>query len=207
MTGMLQRKPDGFRCTRCARCCGIPGAYEFDVDPDDLKRWEEEGEFEIFDHLDGDYGWVKNPDSAEEVGRCPFLRKDRNKPTYHCRIHGTKPLHCRLFPLSANHAMRCRCPNWRTAHPRIEPDALGAVKVVSGVRRRRYYFHGDESEDRPALYFSHLNLGFMPEDYFRTCSDDPPPEDWFELGRLVLAQFEQKIWRPTDAPNFFSLRM
>lgn len=41
--------------------------------------------------------WI-NPETGEELGRCPFLRKVRNKPLCRCRIYETRPRMCEQFP-------------------------------------------------------------------------------------------------------------
>lgn len=47
---------------------------------------------------------------GEMVARCPWLRKKGD--IYICRIHGTKPVHCREFIPSPSLAERIGCPGW-----------------------------------------------------------------------------------------------
>ena len=50
-----------------------------------------------------------SPTTGEETARCPWLRKLPNKDIYKCRIHETKPPHCRNFPKSKKHALTTGC--------------------------------------------------------------------------------------------------
>jgi len=95
-----------FQCLRCGVCCNDEkGVYK-----EDIERWIMDLRFDILEHIDCfDKGWCVNHinlepcedcDSAiKEIvsiynGKCPFVRKVRNKPYYKCRIHDTKPEEC-----------------------------------------------------------------------------------------------------------------
>lgn len=89
-------------CTRCGKCCtnknymGTLSATE-----EDVQRWTKEKRWDILQYVDvmtpgfgGDL-WI--PESGEELLRCPFVRKDRNLPTYKCTIYETRPQVCRDY--------------------------------------------------------------------------------------------------------------
>ena len=68
----------------------------------DVRRWQREGRDDILRYVDTvtpevHEAWVK-PDHKADCTRCPFVRKDRNAPTYTCRIHETRPEPCRDYP-------------------------------------------------------------------------------------------------------------
>jgi Fe-S-cluster containining protein len=50
-----------------------------------------------------------NPDTGEEVERCPWLRKLPRQDKYICRIHDVKPKMCRQYPKSKRHAKETSC--------------------------------------------------------------------------------------------------
>ena len=55
---------------------------------------------------DDPYGdlWVSER-TGEEATRCPFVRKDRNRPTYRCTIYDTRPEVCRNYVPWSSHAI------------------------------------------------------------------------------------------------------
>jgi Fe-S-cluster containining protein len=57
--------------------------------------------------------WI-NPKTGEYVNRCPWLRKLPKQNKYICRIHETKPEHCRNFPKSKRHALDNDCKGFST---------------------------------------------------------------------------------------------
>ena len=92
-------------CKRCGFCCIYYNGLLWDVE-EDIERWKSEGRDDILKYIESyeingkigyfDELWI-NPKTGEETHRCPFLRKVRNKPIYKCRIHETKPNHCKGY--------------------------------------------------------------------------------------------------------------
>lgn len=204
---MIRDGGKGFVCSRCGHCCGIPGAYEFDAEIEDLERWKDDLESEILDHLDDGYGWVKDTQNREEVSRCPFLRKDKNKETYKCRIHHTKPSHYRDFPKSAGHALSCGCPYWRTHPIPISIKRLSELLESTDSRPTRYYCNGDRDDSGKDLYHSYRCYRFMSRDYFLSPDiEGPTPFDVFELDKMILQQHANVLFRPVDALNIYGFR-
>ena len=52
--------------------------------------------------------WI-SPKTGDDVARCPWLRKLPGKEKYACRIHDVKPVHCREYPRSREHAAETGC--------------------------------------------------------------------------------------------------
>lgn len=106
-----------FHCLQCGHCCRTLGdAFATSADTEDVDRWEREGRFDILQWVDlrlRDVGmmdlWI-DPTTGEEVVRCPWLRKVPREDRYRCRIHATKPRHCREYPHSKKHALMTGCP-------------------------------------------------------------------------------------------------
>lgn len=91
-----------FECKRCGDCCK-KGVSSFGLDEEDLKVWRKHkypvnsnygfhmpmAFVEPFPYVDcADLFF--HPVTGDELFRCPFLRKERNKDTYKCLLHGTK---------------------------------------------------------------------------------------------------------------------
>ena len=77
----------------------------------DIRRWRKEGRGDILEYVGfmggGVYDlWIKD---GEDLPRCPFLRKDRGKPSYHCTIHETRPDACRGYPVTARQMLELGC--------------------------------------------------------------------------------------------------
>lgn len=86
-------------CTRCGKCCTNPSFQgNLSATIEDIERWVQEGRLDILAWCDTILGdlWVRQDDDYEAT-RCPFVRKDRGKNTYHCRIYDTRPQVCRDY--------------------------------------------------------------------------------------------------------------
>jgi Fe-S-cluster containining protein len=95
-------------CTRCGKCC-LNESYmgTLSATPDDVARWHEQGRTDILQWESLGDLWVD--DDGRECSRCPFLRKDRGKATYKCRIYDTRPAACRDYPQSYEQMVHDGC--------------------------------------------------------------------------------------------------
>ncbi len=86
-------------CTRCGKCCTNPSYVgSLQATGEDVKRWIREGRTDILEWAaimgDPDDPWADlwiSPRTGAEASRCPFVRKDPNRPTYRCTIYETRP--------------------------------------------------------------------------------------------------------------------
>jgi Fe-S-cluster containining protein len=114
VTGLLvETEMENFKCVQCGHCClNLSGAYQTSVPESDVKRWKREQQFDILEWVItfGDLNeiWI-SPKTGEYVNRCPWLRKLPKQNKYICRIHDTKPEHCRNFSKSKRHAKDNGC--------------------------------------------------------------------------------------------------
>jgi Fe-S-cluster containining protein len=100
---------DKFKCVHCGNCCtNLSDAHCTDCHPEDYIRWEGEERNDILAWISFGDLWI-SPKTGEDVDRCPWFRKKRNKNTYYCRIHETKPRHCREYPKFKRHALLTSC--------------------------------------------------------------------------------------------------
>ena len=96
VTGLLiETEMEKFECVQCGHCC-----------------LDHENRYDILEWVDTFASlndvWI-SPKTGEPVNRCPWLRKLSKKDKYICRIHETKPEHCRNFPKSKRHALESGC--------------------------------------------------------------------------------------------------
>ncbi len=102
--------PEGYTCIRCGKCCLYRHfMMTLSATSEDVSRWKREERYDILKYVstispDVHDLWVKN---GEESHRCPFVRKDRGKPTYRCGIYETRPEVCKGYP----HGKKCL--NWQ----------------------------------------------------------------------------------------------
>ena len=110
---LVETEMEKFECIQCGHCClELSGAIQTSVPDSDVKRWKCEQRFDIQvwvgTFADMNDIWI-SPKTGEYVNRCPWLRKLPKQNKYICRIHETKPEHCRNFPKSKRHALDCGC--------------------------------------------------------------------------------------------------
>jgi Fe-S-cluster containining protein len=115
---LVETEMEKFKCVQCGHCClDLSGAYQTSVPETDIKRWKREQRFDILEWVGPFEGmdeiWI-SPRTGEYVNRCPWLRKLPKQNKYICRIHGTKPEHCRNFPKSKRHALDNDCKGFTT---------------------------------------------------------------------------------------------
>ncbi len=113
-------REDGFQCRQCGHCClNLTDAIATCATGEDIRRWEAAGREDILAWVDsiavGDeciYDIWINPETGDDVSRCPWLRKVRGQDRFVCRIHDLKPDHCRAYPKSRHHAEETGCPGF-----------------------------------------------------------------------------------------------
>lgn len=100
-------------CTQCGRCCtNAKFMGSMQASPEDLARWKREQRYDILQYACqlGSFAdlWI-SPRTGEELSRCPFVRKRRNKPIYDCTIYDTRPEVCREYPHYVSHMQIIDC--------------------------------------------------------------------------------------------------
>ena len=80
----------------------------------DILEWV--GSFEGMDEI-----WI-SPKTGEYVNRCPWLKKLPKHNKYICRIHETKPEHCRNSPKSKRLALDNGCKGFPAGRVLVNND-------------------------------------------------------------------------------------
>lgn len=99
-------------CTRCGKCCLKPSYMEtLYATSGDVARWKKEGRYDILRHsiVTGTSADLWFGIDGKQLTKCPFLKKDRGKPTYQCSIHDTRPEVCRGYPYGYEQMARDGC--------------------------------------------------------------------------------------------------
>ena len=107
-----------FNCRCCGHCClQLIDAYNGCVSDADLLRWQRLGRTDILDWVKTlDLGpnnklhtaWV-DPQTGEDVERCPWLLDMLEQKGHLCGIEAIKPDHCRAYPEHQKHAAETGC--------------------------------------------------------------------------------------------------
>lgn len=115
----MSRRP--FNCLRCGHCClNLIDAYRGCISDDDLQRWKKESRADILCRIDSldlgrgnilHFAWV-DPETREDVERCPWLGELPGGTGYICGIEKIKPEHCRHYPQHRKHAKETGCPGY-----------------------------------------------------------------------------------------------
>ena len=108
----VETEMEKFSCKQCGHCClNLSDAYCNSVLDEDVDRWKLENRYDILKFVDQSSFlndiWI-DQETGEELGRCPWLKRLPNSK-YICRIHHTKPAHCRNYPHSKRHALTTGC--------------------------------------------------------------------------------------------------
>ena len=114
----IQGMKTTFVCRGCGHCClNLPDAYNGCVSEADVQRWRRNGRLDILKRLDAvDLGpgnrlylaWL-DPETGEDVDRCPWLLERIDRHGFLCGIDDIKPDHCRDYPEHSRHAEATGC--------------------------------------------------------------------------------------------------
>ncbi len=110
-----------FHCHECGHCClHLVDAYQGCVSDADIQRWQQEGRDDLLQWIETlDLGpgnqlhtiWI-DPETGDDVERCPWVLDKIDGSGYLCGINNVKPEHCRNFPEHQNHAEATGCPGY-----------------------------------------------------------------------------------------------
>jgi len=110
---------EGFKCKQCGVCCKyLDDAFCLTAYKEDIARWEADSDLDILKRLFpiyiGNNQYIHDiwfhPVKQNIYSYCPWLRRAKNnKYKYHCKIHGTKPSHCKNYPIDREQALSLGC--------------------------------------------------------------------------------------------------
>lgn len=108
------REKEGFKCKQCGLCC--KSTQYVNICAEDIERWKKHGRTDLFSNemkMEWDYFGSSGLFRNSTTCTCPFLGKKQNKKEFYCKIQEIKPLFCRQFPRSKEHAKSfCKCPGY-----------------------------------------------------------------------------------------------
>lgn len=118
-----------FKCRCCGNCCrNLADAYNGCVSDADLRRWRERGRSDLtslVQTLDLGPGnrlhlaWI-DPETGENVERCPWLLERPDGKGTLCAIEEVKPDHCRAYPEHRKHAAATGCAGYTRVEKEVK---------------------------------------------------------------------------------------
>lgn len=113
-----------FSCRCCGHCClALVDAYNGCVSDQDLQRWQQLGRDDLLEWVETltlspdnqlHMAWI-DPETGQDVERCPWLLDKIDSSGYLCGIDKIKPDHCRDYPEHQRHAIATGCPGYTDA--------------------------------------------------------------------------------------------
>ncbi len=132
--------PQIFNCHCCGHCClTLIDAYNGCITDADIARWKQAGREDLLDWVETlelapgnrlHTAWV-DPETGEDVERCPWLLDMIDHKGYLCGIDSIKPDHCRMYPEHQKHAQETGCPGYQ--HVR-EASFMPPMKGQQGAK-------------------------------------------------------------------------
>ncbi len=103
----------------CGHCClNLVDAYRGCVSDADLELWHSKGRHDLLSRVETlDLGpgnrlhlaWI-DPETGDDVERCPWLIENPKDGGHSCSINDVKPEHCRSYPEHEKHGRDTGCP-------------------------------------------------------------------------------------------------
>ena len=115
-----------FNCRCCGHCClHLLDAFNGCVSDADLERWQRLDRSDLLARVKTlelgpdnrlHTAWL-DPETGEDVERCPWLLDRIDRCGHLCGIDDIKPDHCRDYPEHRRHAEATGCTGYRNDRP------------------------------------------------------------------------------------------
>ena len=94
-------------CNQCGKCCINYSNGGLSASASEIEAWEDKRP-DIMRYVSEGKIWM-DPDSGEQLTRCPWLRKESNQEKYSCDIYEDRPGDCRYYPVTIEDMIRDEC--------------------------------------------------------------------------------------------------
>ena len=94
-------------CNQCGKCCTNYGNGGLSASTDEIEWWENYRP-DIYRYVSGGNIWM-NPDTGEQLKRCPWLRQLPNQDKYICDIYEDRPDDCKYYPVTIEQMVKDEC--------------------------------------------------------------------------------------------------
>ena len=94
-------------CNQCGKCCVNYSNGGLSASPSEIDYWETHRP-DIYCYVRDGNIWV-NPDTGEQLIRCPWLKKLPDQNKYTCTIYLDRPDDCKFYPASIEDMVKDEC--------------------------------------------------------------------------------------------------
>ena len=111
-------------CNQCGKCCENYSNGGLSASENDIEFWEVFRPH-IYNFVSGGNIWV-DPNTGNQIKRCPWLRQIPNQGKYVCDIYYDRPDDCKHYPVTIEQMIKDECEM-------LEARDLANPKLAQGV--------------------------------------------------------------------------
>jgi uncharacterized protein len=105
-------------CNQCGKCCVKYSNGSLSASASEIELWEI-FKPDIYQYVRDGKIWV-DPQTGEQIERCPWLRKIPNQEKYTCDIYYDRPDDCKHYPVTIEQMVKDEC-EMLEAYDRAKP--------------------------------------------------------------------------------------
>ena len=94
-------------CNQCGKCCVKYSNGGLSASTSEIELWEI-FKPDIYQYVRDGKIWV-DPQTGEQIERCPWLRKTPNQEIYTCDIYYDRPDDCKHYPVTVEQMVKDEC--------------------------------------------------------------------------------------------------
>ena len=94
-------------CSQCGKCCVKYSNGGLSASTSEIELWEI-FKPDIYQYVRDGKIWV-DPQTGEQIERCPWLRKTLNQEIYTCDIYYDRPDDCKHYPVTIEQMVKDEC--------------------------------------------------------------------------------------------------
>lgn len=94
-------------CNQCGKCCSNYSDGGLSASASEIEYWEIHRP-DIYRYVSDGNIWM-NPETGEQLARCPWLKKLPDQNKYTCDIYFDRPDDCKYYPVSIADMIKDEC--------------------------------------------------------------------------------------------------
>ena len=95
------------KCNQCGKCCIKYSNGGLSATADEISLWDS-FRADIYQYVANGKIWM-DPETGEQITRCPWLKKEPDKNIYTCDIYYDRPEDCRHYPVTIEQMINDDC--------------------------------------------------------------------------------------------------